>query len=387
MDAITEYKNLKNSIETVNKVFKYLPEHNVKIKTIPSIFSKTYDENFISAFLAYVLDPSLNGIGAEPLKKITENFGPECNDIIDSLALSEQSNFRITREYCFSDGKRIDILINIKELFIIAIENKIFANESDNQTVSYTKSIRKEFPNHEYLFLFLTPDGKKAQSKEFKTISYEQLIIQLKKVEFDYRKDIRKKIIFDDFILHVEEHMMDKKSSTISEQTKLYLEYEYTISKLRESFEKDSLMVFKEFEGAIKDLYSDEEWVCNIKSDRHYQQIYKDTWKRDDINIHYEFWISSENIFSKLNIELMVDVEGKEKDRFFSLFNEEYQKLESQYKEKGILYRPDDRKIAIAYRETDNYFKPNYVGENRFILEFKNFEFLEIVIDELLMKF
>lgn len=50
MDDKTSYKNLKDSMDTLNKIFKYLPEDNKKIKTIPSIFNRTYDENFISNF-------------------------------------------------------------------------------------------------------------------------------------------------------------------------------------------------------------------------------------------------------------------------------------------------------------------------------------------------
>ena len=69
----TEYKNLKNSMETLDKIFKYLPVKDTKIKTIPRIFNRTYDENFISDFLAYILDPLQNGVGLEPLIRVIED--------------------------------------------------------------------------------------------------------------------------------------------------------------------------------------------------------------------------------------------------------------------------------------------------------------------------
>ncbi|SDZ23441.1 PD-(D/E)XK nuclease superfamily protein [Tindallia californiensis] len=308
-------------------------------------------------------------------------------DILESLTLAEKNNIKINREHTFSNGKRIDILINVRDTMIIAIENKVFSSESDKQTEVYEKSIYEEFPDHEYLFLFLTPNGKLAQSENFKSISYKQLVNQLKQVEFDYRRDIRRKIIFDEFILHVEEYMMNKKSKSISDQTKLYLEYQDTIKKLSEYYKKDSLMVFEEFEGILKNFFGGDKRVFNIKQERGFHQVYKKTWNRTGLFIHHEFWISSEDILSRLDFEYMIEVEGKEKENFFSLFQKEYEKMEGEYRERGISYRPDNRKIAIAYKRIDNYFRPDYVGENKLIEELEHWKFIESAIDRVHKEF
>src|SRR5690625_930458 len=141
MAASTEYKNLKNSIIFLDRIFKSLPETKNKIKTIPSIFNKMYDENFISDFLSYILNPIENGVGFEPLVKIIEEYNRKGVNILDNLTLSEKNNIEIIREYSFVNGRRIDILIKIQDQLIIAIENKIFASELENQTIDYADSI------------------------------------------------------------------------------------------------------------------------------------------------------------------------------------------------------------------------------------------------------
>lgn len=41
-----EYKNLKKLLIVLEKAAKLFPEKDNMIKTIPSVFNKTYDENF-----------------------------------------------------------------------------------------------------------------------------------------------------------------------------------------------------------------------------------------------------------------------------------------------------------------------------------------------------
>lgn len=381
MAASMEYKNLKNSIKTLDKIFKYLPESQNKIKTIPSIFNKMYDENFISDYLSYILNPMENGIGFEPLIRIVKDYNKKSIKILDKLTLAEKNNIEIIREYTFFNGRRIDILIKIEDKLIIAIENKIFTTESEKQTIDYAKSIYNEFPNYEYIFLFLTPKGVDPLSEEFIPVSYRELINKLKMVKFDYRDDIRRKVIFDEFILHVEEYMMSKKSDSITEQTKLYLEYEDTIKKLNQYFRKDSLMIFEEFEGIIRSLFDEEDWIFNIKKDRTWHTVYKKTWDIKGLFIHHEFWISNNNILTVEEFYYFIEVEGRDRDKFLTLFDEEYKKIQNKYLTNDIEHRPENRKHAIASKKLDNYFRPGYKGENRLVEEINKCKFIEGAIE------
>ncbi|WP_341875946.1 PD-(D/E)XK nuclease family protein [Defluviitalea saccharophila] len=387
MSDRTEYKNLKNSMETLDKIFKYLPEKDRKIKTIPRIFNRTYDENFISDFLAYVLDPLQNGVGIEPLIKVIEEYSERGINILHNLTLAEKNNISIMREYTFSNGRRIDILINIQDELIIGIENKIFSSELENQTKDYADSISSSFPDCEYVLLFLTPKGTPPESDDFSSMSYKQLIDQLRKVKFDYRDDIRRKIIFDEFILHVEEYMMNKKSESITDQTRLYLEYQETIEKLNQYFKKDSLMVFEEFEGIIRNIFEEEEWQFNIKQDRKWHTVYKKSWDIKGLFIHHEFWISNENILIRPVLYHMIEIEGRHREVFLTLFDKEYEKIKDEYINKNIIYRPEDRKMAIAYRILDNYFRPDYKEENRLAEEINKCKFIEEAIEKVYKEF
>lgn len=372
-----EIKGLKDYMETLNKIEEYLPEKE-NIKTIPKIFKKTYDENFISDFIAYVLDPNHNGVGIEPLIRLVEGYSD--NGICILKSLKDKPNLKVEREYTLSNGRRIDILIKVGSDMIIGIENKIFSTELENQTKDYANSINKEFPNYESVLLFLTPKGIEPVSGSFLPISYSQLISKLRKVDFNYRDDIRRKIIFDEFILHVEEYIMNKKSDIISEQTKLYIEYYKTIKKLEDYYDRDSIMVFEEFEEMVKDIYADD-WQFNISKDRGWHTIYKKHWDIKDLFIHHEFWISARNILIEDKLLHFIEIEGKDKEIFFTLFGQEYEKIKDEYKSKNIKYRPPNRKHAIAYRELDNYFKFNYKGENILLEEINKCKFINEAIE------
>lgn len=388
MGIPSELMNLRISIETVDKVLQYLPDSRNRIKSLPAIFRKPYDENFISDFLAYILDPYLNGAGLDPLKQVVKHFSFSGYKILDNLTIAEKNNIQVLREYTFSGGRRIDILIIIKNHFILAIENKIFSEESDQQTKDYADSIAEAFPDYETLMLFLTLKGKEAQSNQFNPLSYPELVNLLKGVNFDYRDDIRKKILFDEFILHVEEYMMKKQSEAISEQTKLYLEYWDTIQKLTDFFQKDSMMVFQKFEGILNSVFEGEDWIVWVKEGgRTYHQVYKPSWETKGLYIHYEFHLSSNDILTRSHIPIMIEVEGGNKEAFMSAFNEKQGSLAHLYNENGILYRPENRKIAIAYKSLENHFCPGFKGDNLLAEEIQKLRFLDETIDLLLKEY
>lgn len=174
-ENINDFKNLKNSIMTLDKILKYLPEKENRLNTIPRIFNKTYDENFISDFLAYILNPAYNGIGIEPLLRIVEDYSLKATSILNSLTMAEENEIEVIREYTFGNGRRIDILIIIQDLLVIGIENKIFSGELNNQTIDYANSISDKFSECETVLLFLTPKKSIPSSNEFEPVSYKEL--------------------------------------------------------------------------------------------------------------------------------------------------------------------------------------------------------------------
>lgn len=387
MEENFELKNLRSTMKFLESISEKIPEKDYNIKTIPSIFNRTYDENFISDYLAYILNPLHNGIGLEPIFRLVEGYSEKAINILKNLTIAEKNKIEIIREYSFYNGRRIDILIKLEGQLIIAIENKIFAAESENQTVDYAESIYEIFPDYEHLLFYLTPKGEDPISEDFIAISYGDLIHRLKGVKFDYRDDIRRRVIFDDFILHVEENIMVKRSKQIAEHTKLYLDYYETIRKLEHYFKKDSLMAFEEFEEMVRNIFEGEDWEFNIKADRSWHTIYKKSWNISGLFIHHEFWISSENILVRDKFIHLIEVEGSNRNIFLDLYDEEYEKLKDEYISHCIAYRPRNRKHAIARRELDNYFKADYKDENRLAEEVKKCKFIDDAIERVLERY
>ncbi len=64
--------------------YEKLPKVRPKRITIPEIFGRSDDENFISDYVAYILDPYRNGIGIEPLQALLSLCG---KDIPPSLLI------------------------------------------------------------------------------------------------------------------------------------------------------------------------------------------------------------------------------------------------------------------------------------------------------------
>lgn len=79
-----------------------------KGKNDTEYFNKTYDENFIIDFISYVLDPTKNGIGIEPLSKFIEDYSEEATKILQNITTLGKKDIEITREYSFSNGRWID---------------------------------------------------------------------------------------------------------------------------------------------------------------------------------------------------------------------------------------------------------------------------------------
>lgn len=374
----------KANLETLEKVFKYLPPNRTNPKTVPAIFGKTYDENFISDFLAYVLDPNENGIGIEPIVKLLE--GLENEDVRIPTEFSDGTSVDIRREYLFSSGKRADIVILVEDSFLIVIENKIFSKEGFHQTQDYTNCAKSDFPDHERLFIYLSLNGEKPGSEWFIPLSYEKLKKILKRTNYHYQHDIRRRVLFDEFIFHVEEYLMSSKQSSLSKQTELYLEYIEMIEELRRSFEDDSKAIFRELKEILSSIFGPE-WELNFKEERGYQQIYKPWWKKDGLHVHFEIWISYREILQASDFPIMVDVEGRNKEPFFEEFERIFPQYKDTYDANNLEYdRQNGRSLAIAKKNIVNPFRFKNDNSDNFYKELNDLFFLEKVVDKVLIK-
>lgn len=215
----------QNQLKRMKDIYQFIKDENVKSddSVLTIIGKKFHDENAISDYLAYVLDPQQNGVGYQPLNNFLK--------LIDvSIELSEADDIDIQREYTLSNQRRIDFLININEESIISIEHKVFSEEHGDQTWDYEKELKKSFSRDiDITYVFLTPNGRKALNPAFVPIGYEKLVTALKNVNVDYIRDIRKAVLYHEMIFHLEEYFMDDKKIALSNKALLYIEHEKMI--------------------------------------------------------------------------------------------------------------------------------------------------------------
>ncbi|QPJ62383.1 MAG: PD-(D/E)XK nuclease family protein [Candidatus Nitronauta litoralis] len=130
------------------------------------------NENIHSNFLAWIFNPELH--------KNEDGSNIFLLALVKKLEIKVEVPMQgaVCREYCFPNGKRIDLIISLGKI-IIFIENKIQDWERPDQLESYKISAKTDskFKNENltHYFLFLTPWGTKAGGWGWKEISYFQI--------------------------------------------------------------------------------------------------------------------------------------------------------------------------------------------------------------------
>jgi hypothetical protein len=347
--------------------------------TIPEIFSRSFDENFISTYLAYILDPKKNGIGIPPLEALLNLLEIDTTGIvIDDVA--------IYREFFLENG-RIDLFLEWQDSLILAIENKIYSPEADNQTGYYARVMNETYTDIPLYLVFLTRDGHKAQSNVFHPISYKMLFEAFKKIPKRDSWEQRKLILWEDFLEHLEVYIMNVKSNQFefSEKARLYIDNCDMIDELTKSFDSDWQEGLSFIESRLTAYVNSDSWETNFSRRNSYQQVYKPIWRTESVSIHFEWWFDFSRFRKQKKISLMVDVEGKQADKVLALFDDQIKGIEKTYKQYDITYRPPRRKMAIAFKEYNIEQDFNQIGEV-FINSFEEFRFLEPIIDGVISK-
>lgn len=130
-----------------------------------------------SNMLAWLFTPNENhGFGSAILAGLIQKAAEtDAQGRLDALKLllMDLDDFLVEREW-----KNIDILISSeKEKTVIAIENKIWTGEHDDQLNRYRKIIEKAYPDYNMIFLYLTPDGDEpSDTANWMPLSYGDII-------------------------------------------------------------------------------------------------------------------------------------------------------------------------------------------------------------------
>jgi hypothetical protein len=156
---------MENEIEVFFQELSYrldiVREANLKINRYVApqfnVLNLMYiDENKISDLVAFLLDfNAVHGQGNVFFRIFLEIVGINIDNKVASL-----NNYKVIREaqtyLLFNSMRRMDILVDFG-VISLAIENKLWAGEQENQLADYCLHLSKSA--HMSYLIFLTPDG------------------------------------------------------------------------------------------------------------------------------------------------------------------------------------------------------------------------------------
>jgi hypothetical protein len=197
---------------------------NKKKRTIFNIIVKDRDELTFSRVLKYFLDPKEDHnlqdyFLREFLHLLVRNSSNNINDKevnridIDTFNLNDVNVFR---EYSIGEDGRLDIFIELRDKFACIIENKLFSDEGNEQTLRYEKWAKKNLLNkYEIVLLcYLTPDAQISESDFFNSINFNEII-----TIFDPER-VKSKLNLDNQFLLKNFYEWIKEVKPMNEQTK-----------------------------------------------------------------------------------------------------------------------------------------------------------------------
>lgn len=365
-------------LDVLEVQFAHAPGPASKPLTVPALFGRSYDENFISDYLAYVLDPRKNGIGEAPLAQFLSLVGIDPAE----LPLSE---VKVHREYTLENG-RIDLLLEWPDRIVVGIENKILSAEGPEQTLYYAEVIHRLFAGMLPHLVYLTRGGQEAMSDEFQPLSYAQLTQGLREVRLPADTTTRRRVLWEDFLEHLKEYIVMSVPSRFefSEKAQLYLSHLDMFKEMRANFRREWEKALTYIERRLYPHLDGGPWTTRFTPAHAWQQVRKDSWESSTLAVYYQYTIEPADLRPDgQKISFMAQAEGAQQEDFLKHFDRRKHGLEGLYQDHGIVYRPPHRRYAIAWKEYDI---PSDVNEivPVMLTAWAEFRFLEAEIDQVL---
>lgn len=303
--------NFRQLIEEVKKQFHDC-NVNPPTNTIAHIFRKESQENFISDWIAYLIDPVSFG-NAEPLSALLEVAG--FDDCIDKNGIIE-----ISREKTFDDQRRIDFYIETEEL-IIGIENKIWSGLGYHQLKDYSKSLEKLSNGKEIRKILLLPQNNTSidlsennsdiSVSGFVSVTYEDFVNALKKLQINFIENLRSSFLLQDFITYVEEYFMDSNVDIKKnfDMVSFLFEHKNQLNELETCKNNLQTQFAKSVVKKLAETFDEEIWKINTPKTSSYFQLFKGQW--DTLQVHFELLPTERFPYKSIRVVLHTR-EGKE---------------------------------------------------------------------------
>ncbi|MFX0139451.1 MAG: PD-(D/E)XK nuclease family protein [Candidatus Hodarchaeota archaeon] len=317
-------ENIENLIEKflLDKDFEILEEklNKFNLFTVLNVSNKEY---VISSNLRWLLDPKeTHGLGDYFLKKLltkvillNKNHRYYNKDVFSVINIDTMSfnDALVQTEEVFLGRGRGDISITEEENKIyILIENKIYAKEGKDQTITYVKAVNELYPDNKFhkLFIFLQLEGEGAEAKEFLSFTYSHLVEILKETLENKKDDMAlgPRFLMEQLIRNVEENLLEE--GEIQELCeKLYRKHRVAIEMIYQA--KPSNRQFYEYLGKEACSRLGDEWGYRARGS--YCAVFKNVWS-ELLNsrgsfpiVHYEYMYLPENLNIFIHVESWAD--------------------------------------------------------------------------------
>ena len=171
---------------------------------------------------------------------------------LENVFLWDYNEVKIYRE-----KDHIDILmVDEKNYFIFAIENKLRSKEHDNQLSRYKKLLYEKYPKSKYkhIFTYLTINQEEASDEEWASYSYHEMIKIIERISKqtqssvklfleDYIEMIRRDIVTDDKIIQLCQDIYNKHKTALD----LIFQYKPDLTSDIADFIKDIVSEFSDY--------------------------------------------------------------------------------------------------------------------------------------------
>ncbi len=247
-----------------------------------------------SRFLAFLLDPNeSHGIGDAFVKRLLQRAVMDSPNIPASVTPIELSLWDLGQMEVRREWQHIDIfLLDEREKLAVIIENKIGTGEHSDQLNRYHAAVKKEYPEHKLLALYLTPGGDEPSHPEYLPVDYrvvcgildELAEIRASIVEPDarvlithYTEMLRRHIVGDSEIARLSRQIYEKHRRAIN------LIYQHRPDP-GQGHREDRDRLRKDAKKLLERLIDDEPQLTNKRSGGNYISFYPEEWNVSSLN-------------------------------------------------------------------------------------------------------
>ncbi len=246
--------------------------------------------------------------------------------ILDYLLLDFYS-FSVYREQ-----KNIDILlVSHKEKITIAIENKVFSHEHDNQLNRYRKQLEETYPDYQRIYIYLTPDGESpSDNVNWYIFTYSDIADILEQINNNCNLNAETDLLIQNYITIIRRDIVEDKQ-LIEICNKIYNKHRQALDLIIKNANIGASNIYTAITNTLQKLSQEgkiiynEEWGVQFGTKRMYEMLPSldepiSAWRTEDIYT-YLFRLEAEKFYlffeitgvnipdeQKATMEKMIDI-------------------------------------------------------------------------------